>query len=73
MATRSKGRNPAKPLSQNKHLLRWVEKMAVLCAPDSVHWDRLTEHGPGFHHLTLYVDDLRVAMADMRPSCIFST
>jgi phosphoenolpyruvate carboxykinase (GTP) len=38
MATRSKGRTPAKPLSQNKHLLRWVEKMAALCAPDAVHW-----------------------------------
>jgi phosphoenolpyruvate carboxykinase (GTP) len=38
MATRSKGRTPAKPLSQNKHLLRWVDKMVALCTPDSVHW-----------------------------------
>jgi phosphoenolpyruvate carboxykinase (GTP) len=33
-----KKRNPAKPLSANKHLLRWVEKMAELCKPDAVHW-----------------------------------
>ena len=33
-----KKRNPAKPLSENKHLLRWVDKMADLCKPDSLHW-----------------------------------
>ncbi len=33
-----KPRNPAKPLSKNAHLLRWVEKMAALCQPDQVHW-----------------------------------
>ena len=26
------------PLSQNKHLLRWVEKMADLCQPAHIHW-----------------------------------
>jgi phosphoenolpyruvate carboxykinase (GTP) len=38
MASRKKIKNPAKPLSQNRHLLRWVEKMAELCKPDSIHW-----------------------------------
>ncbi len=33
-----KKRNPAKALSENKHLLRWVDKMADLCKPDSLHW-----------------------------------
>jgi phosphoenolpyruvate carboxykinase (GTP) len=33
-----KNRNAAKPLSTNKHLLRWVEKMAELCQPAAVHW-----------------------------------
>jgi phosphoenolpyruvate carboxykinase (GTP) len=28
----------APPLAQNKHLLRWVEKMAELTAPASIHW-----------------------------------
>jgi phosphoenolpyruvate carboxykinase (GTP) len=28
----------AKPLSENKHLLRWVDKMVDLCKPASVHW-----------------------------------
>ena len=28
----------AKPLATNKHLLRWVEKMADLCKPDAIHW-----------------------------------
>jgi phosphoenolpyruvate carboxykinase (GTP) len=27
-----------KPLSENKHLLRWVEKMAALTKPSSIHW-----------------------------------
>ena len=28
----------ATPLTTNKHLIRWVEKMADLCRPDSIHW-----------------------------------
>jgi phosphoenolpyruvate carboxykinase (GTP) len=28
----------AKPLSENKHLLRWIEKMVELCQPAAVHW-----------------------------------
>jgi phosphoenolpyruvate carboxykinase (GTP) len=36
--TRVKSRNPALPLSKNEHLLRWVEKMAQLAKPDSIHW-----------------------------------
>ncbi len=28
----------SQPLSQNKHLLRWVEKMAELTAPAAIHW-----------------------------------
>jgi phosphoenolpyruvate carboxykinase (GTP) len=27
-----------KPLTENAHLLRWVEKMAELCKPASIHW-----------------------------------
>ena len=30
--------NASQPLSGNQHLLRWVEKMAALCAPDAIHW-----------------------------------
>src|ERR1700752_3178976 len=26
------------PPTSNKHLIRWVEKMAELCRPDSIHW-----------------------------------
>jgi phosphoenolpyruvate carboxykinase (GTP) len=26
------------PLTTNRHLIRWVEKMAELCQPDAVHW-----------------------------------
>ena len=26
------------PLSENKHLLRWVEKMAELTRPAAIHW-----------------------------------
>ena len=31
-------KNSATPLSTNKHLLRWVEKMVELCKPDAIHW-----------------------------------
>jgi phosphoenolpyruvate carboxykinase (GTP) len=33
-----KKRNHSTPLSENKHLLRWVEKMAELTQPDAIHW-----------------------------------
>src|SRR5580698_4497968 len=28
----------SKPLATNKHLLRWVEKMAKLTRADAIHW-----------------------------------
>ncbi len=31
-------RNPAVPLATNKHLLRWVEKIAELAEPAAIHW-----------------------------------
>jgi phosphoenolpyruvate carboxykinase (GTP) len=31
-------RNPATPLSANEHLQKWVEKMAELTEPASIHW-----------------------------------
>ena len=31
-------RSSAQPLSKNKHLLTWVEKMAALTKPDTIHW-----------------------------------
>src|ERR1035438_4368193 len=31
-------RNPALPLSKNDHLLRWVQKMAELTNPGTIHW-----------------------------------
>ena len=27
-----------KPLTTNKHLIRWVEKMAALTQPAAIHW-----------------------------------
>ncbi len=27
-----------RPLTSNRHLIRWVEKMADLCRPESIHW-----------------------------------
>jgi phosphoenolpyruvate carboxykinase (GTP) len=30
--------NSAKPLTMNKHLIRWVEKMAELTQPAAIHW-----------------------------------
>ncbi|WP_058185196.1 phosphoenolpyruvate carboxykinase (GTP) [Terracidiphilus gabretensis] len=60
MKVASPARRPSfgtKTLTTNKHLIRWVEKMAELCRPDAIHWvdgsqaeyeflcDRLVEAG----------------------------
>jgi phosphoenolpyruvate carboxykinase (GTP) len=37
-AARMTLRNPALPLSENTHLLKWVEKMAHLTKPAAIHW-----------------------------------
>ena len=39
-----KNRSPATPLSTNKNLLRWVEKMAELCKPAAIHWVDGSQH-----------------------------
>src|ERR1700734_1749884 len=36
--TRSPARDVTAPLSRNNHLRKWVEKMAALTRPDSIHW-----------------------------------
>ena len=36
--TPSLSRDPSIPLSDNEHLLRWVEKMAQLTQPAAIHW-----------------------------------
>ena len=33
-----KKRTVPRPLTDNKHLIRWVEKMAALCRPAAIHW-----------------------------------
>ena len=38
VATTREARNPALPLTTNKHLLKWVEKMAELTKPETIHW-----------------------------------
>src|SRR5450432_2522606 len=37
-ATSKKSRIPTAPLSENPHLVRWVEKMANLTKPAAIHW-----------------------------------
>src|SRR5258708_31860470 len=41
-------RDPARPLSENPHLLRWVEKMAHLTKPAAIHWVDGSEEENGF-------------------------
>ena len=31
-------RDPSLPLSSNKHLLKWIQKMVTLTQPDAIHW-----------------------------------
>ena len=37
-STSKLSRDVSKPLTVNQHLLRWVEKMAELTKPQSIHW-----------------------------------
>ena len=37
-ASPSLSRDPSAPLSTNKHLLKWVQKMATLTQPEAIHW-----------------------------------
>jgi phosphoenolpyruvate carboxykinase (GTP) len=32
------GRDVSKPLTENEHLIKWVEKTAELTTPDAIHW-----------------------------------
>jgi phosphoenolpyruvate carboxykinase (GTP) len=38
VSSQNEVRNPALPLTTNKHLRRWVEKMAQLTQPTAIHW-----------------------------------
>ncbi|MCX6588492.1 MAG: phosphoenolpyruvate carboxykinase (GTP) [Acidobacteria bacterium] len=42
-------RDPSRPLSENQHLLKWVEKIAHLTKPAAIHWVDGSEH----EHATL--------------------
>ena len=37
-ATTGLARDVSQPLSENKHLFKWIEKMAELTKPDAIHW-----------------------------------
>ena len=37
-AVKNKSRSASTPLGRNEHLLRWVDKMAELMQPESIHW-----------------------------------
>jgi phosphoenolpyruvate carboxykinase (GTP) len=37
-AVKDKSHHVSTPLSRNEHLLRWVDKMAELMRPESIHW-----------------------------------
>ena len=36
--TLKSARDASKALTDNKHLLKWVEKMAELTKPQAIHW-----------------------------------
>jgi phosphoenolpyruvate carboxykinase (GTP) len=42
-------RDPSRPLSENQHLLKWVDKIAHLTKPAAIHWVDGSEH----EHATL--------------------
>src|SRR5580693_5038399 len=61
------------PLTRNRHLIRWVEKMAALTAPKSIHWVNGSQGE--FDHLCTQLEGagtlIRLNPA-LRPGCFYS-
>jgi len=72
-ATLSFARDVTKPLSANKHLLRWVEKMAELTKPESIHWvDGSLEENDALSAQMVESGTLIQLNQDLWPGCYYA-
>jgi phosphoenolpyruvate carboxykinase (GTP) len=64
------GRNHATPLSENKNLLKWVDKMSLLMKPDRVHWvDGSAEENQALCDLLVAGGTFTKLNEDLWPGC----
>jgi phosphoenolpyruvate carboxykinase (GTP) len=72
-ATLSFARDVTQPLSRNKHLQKWVEKMAELTTPASIHWvDGSQEEYDGLCSQMLDSGTLIKLNEDLWPGCYYA-
>ncbi|PTX91820.1 phosphoenolpyruvate carboxykinase (GTP) [Opitutus sp. ER46] len=68
-----KKRNPSKPLSNNQHLLKWVEKMVELCRPAAVHWvDGSEEERDELYALMVKTGTMTKLNEKLWPGCYYA-
>jgi phosphoenolpyruvate carboxykinase (GTP) len=66
----TEGRNHATPLSENKNLLKWVDKMSQLMKPDRVHWvDGSAEENQALCDLLVEGGTFTKLNEDLWPGC----
>ena len=66
-------RSPSVPYSENKHLLRWVEKVAALCQPASIHWvDGSQEENDALCALMVGTGTFTKLNHDLWPGCYYA-
>jgi phosphoenolpyruvate carboxykinase (GTP) len=63
----------ARPLSTNKHLIRWVEKIAELTKPEAIHWvDGSEEENEALCALMMESGTLVKLNQDLWPGCYYA-
>jgi phosphoenolpyruvate carboxykinase (GTP) len=63
-------RNHSAPLSENKNLLKWVEKMSQLTKPDAIHWvDGSAEENQALCDLLVASGTFTKLNEDLWPGC----
>ena len=72
-ATLKSSRDVSVPLSENKHLLRWVEKMAELTKPAAIHWvDGSEEERDDLYGQMVESGTLIKLNQDLWPGCYYA-
>src|SRR5579884_1471865 len=73
VCTRIDSRDVSVPLSTNKHLIRWVEKIAALTKPAYVHWvDGSEEENSALCHSMVETGTLIKLNQDLWPGCYYA-
>jgi phosphoenolpyruvate carboxykinase (GTP) len=66
-------RDPSLPLSSNKHLLKWIQKMVTLTQPDAIHWvDGSEEENEALCQLMVEGGTFIKLSQELWPGCYYS-